>query len=200
MCIRDRPKDVILFVLGKIKADGAVYKGIDFTGSYVEKLNVAGRMVLCNMAVEMGAKTAYIQPNEDVIRYVTERAVRPFEIQYTDDDFVYSESYQFDITGMGPQVAAPSSVDNVYPIEEAVSYTHLDVYKRQVPPFLVQDPGQLRVTVSIPEFAPFFYPVKRRLGQIDVAVADQPGHEAEEKGQKQGCLLYTSTLRSGSRP
>lgn len=112
------PKDVILFVLGQIKADGAVYKGIDFTGSYVEKLNVAGRMVLCNMAVEMGAKTAYMQPNEDVIRYVTERAVRPFEIQYTDDDFVYSESYRFDITGMGPQVAAPSSVDNVYPIEK----------------------------------------------------------------------------------
>jgi hypothetical protein len=57
------PKDVILHVLGKIKADGAVYKAIDFTGSYVENLDVSGRMVLCNMAVEMGAKTAYMQPN-----------------------------------------------------------------------------------------------------------------------------------------
>ncbi len=57
------PKDVILYVLGKLKADGAVYKAIDFTGSYVEQLNVAGRMVLCNMAVEMGAKTAYMHPN-----------------------------------------------------------------------------------------------------------------------------------------
>ena len=45
------PKDVILTVLGKIRADGAVYKAIDFTGSYVENLGVAGRMVICNMAV-----------------------------------------------------------------------------------------------------------------------------------------------------
>ena len=64
------PKDVILEVLGRIRADGAVYKAIDFTGSYVENLNVAGRMTICNMAVEMGAKTAYMQPNDDVLRYV----------------------------------------------------------------------------------------------------------------------------------
>ena len=70
------PKDVILNVLGRIKADGAVYKAIDFTGSYVESLNVAGRMVICNMAVEMGAKTAYMQPNQDVLDYVSKRAVR----------------------------------------------------------------------------------------------------------------------------
>ena len=71
------PKDVILEVLGRIRADGAVYKAIDFTGSYVEKLNVAGRMTICNMAVEMGAKTAYMQPNADVLNYVDKRAVRP---------------------------------------------------------------------------------------------------------------------------
>ncbi len=107
------PKDVILHVLGKIKADGAVYKAIEFTGSYVENLNVAGRMVLCNMAVEMGAKTAYMQPNEDVLNYVRNRVKHDFEVVYTDPDFVFSEVHTFDITGMPPQVAAPSSVDNV---------------------------------------------------------------------------------------
>ena len=56
------PKDVILHILGEIKADGAVYKAIDFTGTYVEQLDVAGRMAICNMAVEMGAKTAYMRP------------------------------------------------------------------------------------------------------------------------------------------
>ncbi len=112
------PKDVVLYLMGKMRADGAVYKAIDFTGSYVEQLNVAGRMVICNMAVEMGAKTAYMQPNKDVLDYVSERAVRPFEIQYTDDDFVYSESYKFDISDLTPQVAVPSSVDNVFPIDE----------------------------------------------------------------------------------
>lgn len=50
------PKDVILYIIGKMKADGAVYKAIEFTGPYVEQLDVAGRMVLCNMAVEWGQR------------------------------------------------------------------------------------------------------------------------------------------------
>ncbi len=112
------PKDVVLFLMGQIKADGAVYKAIDFTGSYVEQLGVAGRMTICNMAVEMGAKTAYMQPNQEVLDYVNERAVRPFEVVHTDDDFEYANRYQFDITDLTPQVAAPHSVDNIYPIEE----------------------------------------------------------------------------------
>lgn len=112
------PKDVVLFLMSKIRADGAVYKAIDFTGSYVEQLDVAGRMTICNMAVEMGAKTAYMQPNQEVLAYVNKRAVRPFEVEYTDDDFKYSESYTFDISELTPQVAAPHSVDNVFPIDE----------------------------------------------------------------------------------
>ena len=107
------PKDVILSVVGKIKADGAIYKAIDFTGSYVESLNVAGRMVLCNMAVEMGAKTAYMQPNKDVLEYVSKRAVRPYEVMYSDPDFQYAESYVFDVSELEPQLACPHSVDNV---------------------------------------------------------------------------------------
>lgn len=115
------PKDVILSVLGKIKADGAVYKAIDFTGSYVENLGVAGRMVICNMAVEMGAKTAYMQPNQAVLDYVNERAVRPYEVQYTDDDFKYEESYVFDVSKLEPQLACPHSVDNVAPLSKVVA-------------------------------------------------------------------------------
>ena len=107
------PKDVILNVLGRIKADGAVYKAIDFTGSYVESLNVAGRMVICNMAVEMGAKTAYMQPNQDVLDFVSKRAVRPIEVQDTDPGVEYGESHVFDVSGMEPQLACPHSVDNV---------------------------------------------------------------------------------------
>ena len=110
----------MLHVLGKIKADGAVYKAIDFTGSYVENLNVAGRMVICNMAVEMGAKTAYMQPNQDVLDYVSARAVRPYEIQYTDPGYQYQESYVFDVSALEPQLACPHSVDNVEPLPEVL--------------------------------------------------------------------------------
>ncbi len=111
------PKDVILFVLGRIRADGAVYKAVAFTGSYVDRLDVPGRMVLCNMAVEMGAKTAYMQPNDRVLDYVSRRAVRPFQVQHTDDGYVYGESHVFDVGDLSPQVACPHSVDNVKPIE-----------------------------------------------------------------------------------
>lgn len=115
------PKDVILEVLGKIRADGAVYKAIDFTGSYVEQLGVPGRMTICNMAVEMGAKTAYMQPNQEVLDYVKARAVRPFEVQYTDPDFRYEESYVFDVSAIEPNLACPSSVENVHPLSQVVA-------------------------------------------------------------------------------
>lgn len=112
------PKDVILNVLGKIKADGAVYKAIDFTGSYVDALDIPGRMTVCNMAVEMGAKTAYMQPNQAVLDYVSTRAVRPYTVMTTDEDFQYAESHVFDVSQMEPVVACPNDVDNVHPISE----------------------------------------------------------------------------------
>ena len=115
------PKDVILAVLGKIRADGAVYKAIDFTGSYVENLNVAGRMVICNMAVEMGAKTAYMQPNRDVLDYVSARAVRPYEVQYTDPGYRYTETHVFDVSALEPELACPHSVENVHPLGEVIA-------------------------------------------------------------------------------
>ena len=115
------PKDVILAVLGKIRADGAVYKAIDFTGSYVENLNVAGRMTICNMAVEMGAKTAYMQPNQAVMDYVKARAVRPFEVQVTDPGYEYAESHVFDVSALEPELACPHSVENVHPLSEVIA-------------------------------------------------------------------------------
>jgi len=112
------PKDVILHIIGKLKADIAVYKAIEFSGTYVESLGVAGRMTICNMAVEMGAKTAYMKPNDKVLEYVHSRTDKEFVIQETDADFEYSETYVFDISELSPQIAAPHSVDNVFPIED----------------------------------------------------------------------------------
>ena len=112
------PKDVILYILGQIKADGAVYQAVDFTGEYVDSLDVAGRMVLCNMAVEMGAKTAYMQPNQAVLDYLAPRAAWPFEVAATDLGFSYHKNFRFDVTKLSPQIAMPHSVDNVVPIEK----------------------------------------------------------------------------------
>jgi 3-isopropylmalate/(R)-2-methylmalate dehydratase large subunit len=112
------PKDVILHILGTLKADRAVYKAVDFTGTYVDSLDLGGRMVLCNMAVEMGAKTAYMRPNRAVLDYVSKRALRPFEVEESDPGYRYSESYVFRVDSLSPQLALPHSVDNVKPVEE----------------------------------------------------------------------------------
>lgn len=113
-------KDVILHILGKVKADGAVYKAIEFCGEYVEKLGVSERMVICNMAVEMGAKTAYMIPNQEVIDYVESRTNKEYTIFKTDDDYEYEEHLVFNIDNLKPQLAAPHSVDNNITVEEAI--------------------------------------------------------------------------------
>jgi len=113
-------KDVVLYALGRVRADGAVYKAIDFTGSYVDSLRVDERMTICNMAVEMGAKTAYMQPNENVLAYVKEHGAEEFKVQKTDDDFVYADSVTIDVSEITPQLACPSSVENVHPLTEVI--------------------------------------------------------------------------------
>lgn len=121
------PKDVVLNVLGKIRADGAVYKAIEFTGDYIERLDVPGRMTICNMAVEMGAKTAYMKPNDKVLDYVRERSDKEFEIVESDPDHVFSESHLFDVSSMEPAVACPHSVENVHKLRDiAKKDIHVD--------------------------------------------------------------------------
>lgn len=123
ICIEGRPgkgvypKDVILYVLGRMKANGAVYKAIDFTGSYVEQLDVPGRMVLCNMAVEMGAKTGYIHPNGKVLDYIERVAAHSYKLLGTDPDYEYSSRYIFEVSDIAPQVAIPHRVDDVRDID-----------------------------------------------------------------------------------
>lgn len=111
-------KDVILRIIGELGADYAVYRGVEFAGPVVEKLSVSERMALCNMSTEMGAKCCYIQPDETTLRYVEGRAVSDFEVMTTDPDFKYAEDLSYDVTGMGPQLAVPSSVDNGAPLSE----------------------------------------------------------------------------------
>lgn len=113
-------KDVVLYILGKIRADGAVYKAIDFKGSYIEGLGVADRMTICNMAVEMGAKTAYMQPNQAVLDYVRSHGAPEFTVYETDPDFEYAERHVFDVNGLEPQLSCPSSVENVHPLAEVI--------------------------------------------------------------------------------
>ncbi|MDD4569716.1 MAG: 3-isopropylmalate dehydratase large subunit [Tepidanaerobacteraceae bacterium] len=112
------PKDIILYVLGQLGTKKALYKAVEFSGEAIENLDIAGRMVICNMAVEMGAKTAYIQPDEATMTYLKSRKV-DFDkvvVHETDSDYQFSEQHNFDISNLDPQIATPHSVDNVVPV------------------------------------------------------------------------------------
>ena len=118
-------KDMTLNIVGKIGADGAIYKGLEFGGSAVRDMSVDGRMVLCNMAVEMGAKAGIIEPDEKTVDYVkgrTDKLVKPVK---SDTDAAYEKVLDVDVSDLEPQVAVPHSVDNVKPVSE-VEDTEVD--------------------------------------------------------------------------
>ena len=110
-------KDVILHIIGDLKADYALYKGVEFCGSAVAAMSLSERMCLCNMTTEMGAKTAYIQPDETTVRYLESIGASEYEIESTDGDFAYSDERIYDVSHLSPRIAAPFSVDNVSGIE-----------------------------------------------------------------------------------
>ncbi|MDH5624257.1 MAG: homoaconitase large subunit [Candidatus Bathyarchaeota archaeon] len=112
------PKDLILNIISRIKADGAIYNGIEFAGPTIRDMGVDGRMVLCNMAVEMGAKTGIIEPDETTLNYVKSRTKEPFKPVKSDLEGTYKKVLDMDVTDLEPQVSCPHSVDNVKPISE----------------------------------------------------------------------------------
>ena len=115
------PKDLILSIIGRMGVDGATYKSTEFTGPTIKSMSIAGRMTLCNMAVEMGAKNGIIEPDETTRKFLESRvkALPNFDSLKSDKDAVYERTVEFDVSKMEPQIACPSSVDNVKPVSEA---------------------------------------------------------------------------------
>ena len=118
-------KDVILHIIGKIGADGATYKACEFAGETTKKMSVSERMVLCNMAIEMGGKTGLVEPDEKTVNYLKDRTSREYEILKTDPDAPSLETMQIDVDDLEPQIACPHNVDNVKSISE-VEGTNID--------------------------------------------------------------------------
>lgn len=114
------PKDLILNIIGSLSVDGAIYRAAEFTGPTVKAMSVAGRMTLCNMAVEMGAKNGIIAPDETIAEFLKERITKMPDLKFlqSDKDAEYERTVEFDVSKMDPQVACPSSVDNVKPVSE----------------------------------------------------------------------------------
>jgi 3-isopropylmalate/(R)-2-methylmalate dehydratase large subunit len=112
------PKDLILKIIGMVGVDGAIYKAMEFDGPAINRLDVGERMTICNMAVEAGAKTGIINPDEKAITYVKERTNKSFKPLKSDADANYEELIDVEADKLEPQIACPHSVDNVRPVSE----------------------------------------------------------------------------------
>jgi 3-isopropylmalate/(R)-2-methylmalate dehydratase large subunit len=118
-------KDVALSIAGKIGADGALYRAIEFTGPFASTMTVSERMTLCNMAVELGAKNGYVPPDDTVFNYLKGRAQKEYTPVYSDEGARYDEIVEIDVSALEPQVACPHTVDNVKPVGDVVG-EHLE--------------------------------------------------------------------------
>ncbi|MGP8321578.1 MAG: 3-isopropylmalate dehydratase large subunit [Methanosarcinaceae archaeon] len=108
------PKDLILYVIGKIGADGATYKALEFTGETIQNMTMSERFTLSNMAVEAGAKTGLIEADETTKQYLKQQGRGDkFRVIKADDDAVYERVIKIDASELEPMISAPHTVDNI---------------------------------------------------------------------------------------
>lgn len=112
------PKDIILYLVGRIGADGANYKAVEFYGEVVERMGMSGRLTISNMVVEMGAEAGLFPCDEKTKEWIRTYSKREIYEVSADEDAVYEDVLHFDISHLSPQVSSPHRVDNVRAIEE----------------------------------------------------------------------------------
>jgi len=111
-------KDLILYTIGDIGIDGALYSAMEFTGEAIETLPMDGRFTMANMAVEAGAKAGIFKADNKTLDYIKPRARRPYTIHELDDDAEYSQVIEYDVSSLEPQVALPPSPGNTKPVSQ----------------------------------------------------------------------------------
>ena len=111
-------KDLILYTIGKVHVDGARYQAMEFTGEAIESLGMDGRLTMCNMAIEAGAKNGIVPPDDTTEEYVRGRAQRPYHLYHSDPDCEYADVVELDVDRLSPQVATPSLPENAVPVDE----------------------------------------------------------------------------------
>ncbi|MCI6020373.1 MAG: 3-isopropylmalate dehydratase large subunit [[Bacteroides] pectinophilus] len=112
------PRDLILTIIGDIGANGANYKVMEFAGEGAHNLSVNDRFVLCNLAVEAGAKTGIVEPDEKVEEFIKEHGRRADNMYVSDEDAKFLKVYEYDLDKIEPVVARPDFVDDVIPLSQ----------------------------------------------------------------------------------
>ncbi len=118
--LKDRvaPKDLILKIISDVGVDGATYRAAEFAGDGIKNISVAGRMTMCNMGVEMGAKAAIVPSDALTRQYLRGRARGKYVEVYSDRGAEYVDEKTYDLSKLEPQVACPHRVDNVSTVRE----------------------------------------------------------------------------------
>ncbi|RAO98680.1 3-isopropylmalate dehydratase [Petrotoga sp. 9PW.55.5.1] len=112
-------KDLILYTIGDIGVDGALYKSIEFTGETIKDLSMDARMTMANMAIEAGGKCGLFEYDEKTEEYLKNRAVREYNPVSSDPDANYERIIEYDVSRIEPQVAFPHLPENTKSVYEA---------------------------------------------------------------------------------
>lgn len=111
-------KDVILRLIGDLRADGATYQALEFCGDTVENMSIASRMTIANMAIEAGAKCALFTPDEKTAEYCEIELTEKERSLVGDPDASYIRTIHYNAEDLVPVLACPSQVDNIRPVSE----------------------------------------------------------------------------------
>lgn len=111
-------KDLILYLIGDVTADGATYMAAEYVGEAISALSVEERFTISNMAIEMGAKCGLMEADEKTIEWVKSHTDKEFTPVKADADAVYAKVKEYDVSNLVPQIAMPHTVDNVTNIDE----------------------------------------------------------------------------------
>ena len=111
-------KDVVLYIIGKIGVDGALYKSMEFSGDGIANLTVDDRLCICNMAIEAGAKNGIFPVDDQTIAFLTAAGAKAPKATYADEDAVYDEVMEIDLAQIKPSVAFPHLPENVKTFDE----------------------------------------------------------------------------------
>jgi 3-isopropylmalate/(R)-2-methylmalate dehydratase large subunit len=114
------PKDLILHLIGRLSAEGANFKVIEFHGEAIRNMSTSGRLTLANMSVEAGATSGIVPPDAETARYLREEAgvTDGIDMLTPDPDARYEQVLEIDASALAPQVACPHTVDNVKPVSQ----------------------------------------------------------------------------------
>jgi len=111
-------KDLILYTIGDIGVDGALYSAMEFSGEAITSLSMDSRFTMANMAIEAGAKAGIFGVDDKTLDYVKPRAKRPYTVYEPDDSAQYSRVIEYDASKLEPQIAFPHLPSNTRPISQ----------------------------------------------------------------------------------